>query len=63
MDMQYTLGTDPVSQPFDHENIVEIDTKVDCGKINFKFIDEYGAPLDDQIFQVETDETNGSSSA
>ena len=54
-DIQYIMGNDRVSHPFDYKNIVELDTKVDCGKINFEFIDENGELLNEKIFQVEED--------
>ena len=54
--MQYFLNYTSISQPFDTENLISVDTRIDCGPIEFEFIDQFGKPIDDKLFFVAYDE-------
>jgi len=51
--MRYVLGRESIYQPFDYATIVAHDQRVDCGAINFEFIDEFEALLNPAIFAME----------
>ena len=53
--MRYTLGRDSMKQPFDVNQLIGIDTLIDCGPINIEFIDENENLLPIDIFSVEDD--------
>ena len=50
--MQYTLGRDAVTQPFEVKLV--LNTRVDCGIYHFEFIDEHGKPLNPAYFSAPT---------
>lgn len=53
--MRYTLGRDSMKQPFDVNQLIGIDTQIDCGPIKIEFIDENENFLPTDIFSVEDD--------
>ena len=53
--MVYILGEAEQTQLFNVDQIVQLDTQVDCGVVSFVFMDEIGAPLDNQLFVVRDD--------
>ena len=48
--VKYTLGEEAIDQPFLLDNLVALNTPVDCGPLQIEFIDQNGQPLDSAAF-------------
>ena len=51
--MRYLLGRDALKQPFNVNQLIEINTLINCGPIHIEFIDENDKVLSPDIFAVE----------
>ena len=51
--VKYSLGDEPINQPYRINNLVRLNTVVDCGPVKLTFIDQNGLPLNPNAFSVE----------
>lgn len=49
-DVRYVLSRPEIAQPFDE--LFMLDTKVDCGEINFEFVYADGSQIDGTLFSA-----------
>ena len=61
--MRYNLGSDSIMQSFDSKDVIKMDSRIDCGEVEFEFIDQFGRLIDDELFDVVYDDTVDSDSA